>query len=80
MIQIVKQTHKEKIEMYMKSTKKELIEMLIECNRLLDSKGKEFKHTTVEDWEKAICEHDFKDTLNITAITIYKCTKCGEII
>ena len=37
-MQIVEQTHEEKIAMYMKCTKKELIEMLIECNRLLHIK------------------------------------------
>ena len=36
MIQIVKQTHDEKMSMYMKSSKKELAEMVIECNRLLE--------------------------------------------
>ncbi len=35
MFRIKKQTHEEKIAMYMKSTKKELIEMLIECNRIM---------------------------------------------
>lgn len=37
MIQIVEQSHEEKLEIYMKLTKKELIEMLIECNRQLDA-------------------------------------------
>ena len=37
MIQEVKQTHEEKIKMYMACTKKELIEMLIEANRILDT-------------------------------------------
>ena len=35
MLQIVEQTHEQKVAMYMKSPKKELIEMLIESNRLL---------------------------------------------
>lgn len=35
MIKIQKQTPEEKVSMYMKSTKKELVSMLIECNRLL---------------------------------------------
>ena len=33
--QVVEMTHDEKVAMYMKLTKKQLIEMLIECNRLL---------------------------------------------
>jgi len=40
MIQIQEQTPEEKIAMYMKLTKKELVGMLIECNRLLDSQLK----------------------------------------
>ena len=34
-MQIVKQTHDEEVAMYMKCKKKQLCEMLIECNRLL---------------------------------------------
>lgn len=36
MIQEVKMSHEEKVKMYMKCTKKELIEMLIESNRVLE--------------------------------------------
>jgi hypothetical protein len=36
MYQVVKQTHEEKVEMYMKLGKKELVDMLIECNRMLE--------------------------------------------
>lgn len=39
MIKILEQTHEEKTAMYMKLTKKELVKMLIECNRLLDIKS-----------------------------------------
>jgi hypothetical protein len=39
MMQIVEQTHEEKIAMYMKLPKKQLAEMLIECNALLDQHG-----------------------------------------
>lgn len=35
MIQVIEQTQEQKIEMYMKCTKHELVEMLIECNRIL---------------------------------------------
>ena len=38
-MQVVEQTHDEKVAMYMKCTKKQLIEMLIECHRLLDING-----------------------------------------
>lgn len=38
-LQVVEQTHEEKVEMYMKSSKEDLIKMLIECNRCLDVIG-----------------------------------------
>lgn len=36
MIRIEEQSHEEKVKMYKKSTKAELIEMLIACNNALD--------------------------------------------
>lgn len=36
MMQVVPMSHEEKVKMYMRVLKKKLIEMLIECNRLLD--------------------------------------------
>ncbi len=38
-VHIVEQTHEEEVEMYMKSTKLELIEMLIQCNKYLPKPG-----------------------------------------
>lgn len=38
MVQEVEQTREEKIAMYMKSTKKQLAEMLVECNKYLRDK------------------------------------------
>ena len=43
MIQVIKQTRKEKIKMYMKVPKKKLIEMLINCNEILDGMYKDQK-------------------------------------
>lgn len=37
MMQVIEQTHKQKMKMYMKCTKKKLAEMLIECNRILEA-------------------------------------------
>ena len=37
MIQEVEQTHEQKVEMYMKCTKNELVKMLMECNKQLDA-------------------------------------------
>ena len=38
-MQIVKQSHEEKMAMYMKCTKKKLAEMLITCNDYLNNKS-----------------------------------------
>lgn len=35
MIQVIEQTHEEKLAMYMKLPKKQVVEMLIECNRII---------------------------------------------
>jgi len=39
MMHIIPQTRDEKVIMYMKLTKRELVEMLINANKALDSKG-----------------------------------------
>lgn len=39
MMQVIEQTHDEKMKMYMKCSKKKIIEMLIECNRILDAQS-----------------------------------------
>jgi len=36
MLQVIKQTREEKVKMYMKTPKKELAEMLVNCNEALD--------------------------------------------
>lgn len=37
MLQIIEQSHEEKVAMYMKCSKIKLVEMLIECNKHLDA-------------------------------------------
>lgn len=37
MLQIVEQTHEEKVKMYMKLPKKKIVEMLIACNTIFAS-------------------------------------------
>lgn len=44
MRQTVEQTHEEKVKMYMKSPKKELCEMVIECNRLFEISRRSLKN------------------------------------
>jgi len=46
-MQIAKQTYEEKVEMYMKSSKKELIEMLIACNEILLPFQPRYNHNEV---------------------------------
>lgn len=40
MLQIIKQSHEEKVKMYIKLPKKKIVEMLIECNRIIDAMPK----------------------------------------
>ena len=47
MVQIIEQNHKEKVEMYMKLTKRELTEILIESNKKLESVIKNFNTPVV---------------------------------
>ena len=53
MIQIEEQTYKEKVKMYNKCTKRELIDMLINANLILD--GQDLKYRPLPDgfvnWE-----------------------------
>jgi hypothetical protein len=37
MMQIIEQTYEEKVKMYMKLSKKELTQMLIHCNDIIDA-------------------------------------------
>lgn len=43
MYQIIEQTEEEKIAMYMKMPKKQIIKMLLNCNRLIDELTKPTK-------------------------------------
>jgi len=38
MVQIIEQTHKQKVKMYMKLPKRKIVEMLINCNNILNSR------------------------------------------
>lgn len=44
-MQIIEQTHDEKVAMYMKLKKVKLIEMLIQCNEILDSQQVDITYT-----------------------------------
>lgn len=70
MVQIVEQTHEEKLAMYMKLSKKELVEMLISCNDFI-----RMQKPTVA----YVCEHDLAwqvDHLSFAGGFFY-CRKCG---
>ena len=61
MIQILEQTHEERVEMYMKLTKKELVSMLIECNKIIDLlKFRELPFVPINtgETEDNYCLHD----------------------
>ncbi len=50
MLQIVEQTHEEKVKIYMKCTKRKLIEMLIENNRIIKLRGPVADFTNAYKW------------------------------
>lgn len=67
MIQIVEQTHEEKVKMYMKSSKKELIEMLISANltlSLLNSCSVTAIHPVFNNYTTKEEKNQFIDTIN----------------
>lgn len=43
MVQMVEQTYDEQVKMYMKCTKHQLIDMLIECNKHLQKNSIQYK-------------------------------------
>ena len=45
MMQVVEQTHAQKIEMFMKLPKRQIIEMLIECNRIINNRTLEILYS-----------------------------------
>ena len=50
-VQIVPQTKEEKVAMYMKHSKKEIIEMLLNCQTVMDAK------TVVENKQNKSCDN-----------------------
>ena len=64
MIQVIEQTHDEKMKMYMKCTKKKLAEMLIECNRILNAQM-EAKNITSNYVLNVLCGVNEKIQLNL---------------
>jgi hypothetical protein len=82
-MQIVDLTHDEKVDMYMKCSKKELIEMLINCNDIL-SQNYNYNYS-FNPMNKGIdvtkcpkCGSETKPS--IYAYTLAECTKCGHHI
>lgn len=68
MYQVIEQTDEEKMTMYMKLSKKEIISMLIECNKFIDK----FTPQVVE--EKQYCGGYAPDS-RTTGLT---CINCGR--
>lgn len=75
-MQIIQQTDEEKMAMYMKLPKKKIIEMLIQCNKILDSRygvNENFAQPAVIS--SLPCHHNF-----IQKDPYWKsCTHCGTI-
>lgn len=70
MMQIIEMTKEQKIEMYMKLSKHELIEMLIENQRILEL-------LTPTSVYQPHCEHYWIKQINSTSALEY-CQKCGQ--
>lgn len=80
MIQIIQQTDEEKMAMYMKLPKKKIIEMLIQCNKLLENKMVVINTNCVQSDEekksyKLNCDHNPIDTGQW-----YECSKCRIVL
>lgn len=72
MFQINEQTHEEKVKMYMKLSKKELIDMLIACNIVLEFHSKNSLQNPILHG----CQHEWIIDYNST-VQNTKCRKCG---
>lgn len=78
MMHIIKQTDEEKMAMYMKMPKKKIAEMLIQCNKVLDTQygAKVFSPNAV--LAVSVCDHDWVGRyMNVNYIIT--CKKCGEV-
>lgn len=75
MIQIVEQTHDEKVDLYKKCTKLELIEMLISCNLHLEAVTKQLNKLSVSGRSEQLCRTFFPDGKTTSAT---KCQFCGK--
>ena len=69
MVQVIEQTKDEKIAMYMKLSKRELAEMLINANILLESIGPKV-------YFEQPCDHVYPSVWH--SITPPSCLKCGR--
>ena len=47
MHQVIKQTDEEKTKMYMKVSKKKLIEMLIQCNKIIENYSRQINNSFI---------------------------------
>lgn len=58
--EVVKLSHDEQVEMYKNVPLKDLIEMLIECNRLLDMHTPKIRVKDMETLRKDALDYDFE--------------------
>jgi len=72
MYQVIKQTNKEKMTMYKKLSKKELISMLIEANKVID------KFTPIVDMNCKYIPEEPKCVYFSDGTTAMSCMHCGK--
>lgn len=75
MMQIIETTHQEKVEMYRLIDKDKLIEMLIECNRLLEAQMQVKNLSSNLPVMRSVCEPEHH---NLDVLHLGCCSKCGK--
>lgn len=77
MMQVIKQTRKQKIKMYMKCTKKQLAEMLIEINRISDAEMEAKNISSNFYVSDQVCDYQRGIKVSENGIQPF-CNKCGK--
>jgi len=75
MIQIVNQTDKQKMVMYMKLPKRKLINMLIQCNKIFDT---EYRKSSVERQDKIMKDKKYLEIHQLFDFCAY-CDKSAAL-
>ena len=81
MIQVIEQTHEQKMAMYMKMPKKKIAEMLIQCNLIIDAQSRAGEYFVQPVVSGQVCSQHipmFKEGQVFSGAN--SCIKCGQIL